>query len=87
MIQLTDEKNISYDEQEACHICEGKFCVGVDENDENYKNRKIVKDHCYYKGKFRGTAHSKYNLNYKVLNNIPIKTHNASYDTHFIINQ
>ena len=30
MIQLTVEKNISYDEQEACHICEGKFCVGVD---------------------------------------------------------
>ena len=87
MIQLAVEKNISYDEQEACHICEGKFCVGVDENDENYKNRKIVKDHCYYTGKFRGTDHSKCNLNYKVLNNIPIKIHNASYDTHFIINQ
>ena len=85
MIQLTVEKNISYDEQEACHICEGKFCV--DEDDENYENKKIVKDHCYYTGKFRGPAHSKCNLNYKVLNNIPTKIHNASCDTHFIINQ
>ena len=34
-----------------------------------------------------GAAHSKCNLNYKVPNNIPIISHNASYDTHFIINQ
>ena len=38
-------------------------------------------------GKFRGTAHSKCNLNYKVPKDIPIIIHNASYDTHFIINQ
>ena len=34
-----------------------------------------------------GAAHSNCNLNYKVLNDIPIIIHNASYDTHFIINQ
>ena len=38
-------------------------------------------------GKFRGTAHSKCNLNYKVPKDIPIIIHNASYDTHLIINQ
>ena len=32
-------------------------------------------------------AHCKCNLNYKVSKNIPIIIHNASYDTHFIINQ
>ena len=32
-------------------------------------------------------AHSKCNLNYKVPKDIPIIIHNASYDTHFIINQ
>ena len=85
MIQLTVEENISYDEQEVCHICEGKFCVN--EDDENYKNRKKVKDHFQYIGKFRGAAHSKYDLNYKVTNNIPIIIHNAGYDTNFIINQ
>ena len=85
MIPLTKEENKSYEDQEACHICEGKFCA--DNDDENDKNRKKVKDHCRYTEKFRGAAHSKCNLNYKVPNNIPIIIHNASYDTHFIINQ
>ena len=85
MIPLTKEENKSYEEQEACHICEGKFCT--DEDDENHKNRKMIKDHCHYTGKFRGATHSKCNLNYKVRKNIPIIIHNASYDTHFTINQ
>ena len=38
MIPLNNKENKSYEEQEACHICEGKFCT--DENDENYKNKK-----------------------------------------------
>ena len=84
-IPATYEENKSYKEQETCHICKGKFCM--DKNDENYKNRKKVKDHCHYTGKFRGAAHSKCNLNYKVPKDIPIIIHNASYDTHFIINQ
>ena len=69
----------------ACHICKEKFCM--DKDDENYKNRKKFKDHCHYTGKFRGAAHSKCNLNYKVPKDIAIIIHNASYDTHFIINQ
>ena len=85
MIQLTVEENISYDEQEAYHICEGKFCT--DKDDKNYKNSKKVKDHCHYTGKFRGAAHSKCNLNYKIPKNILIIIHNASYDTHFVIKQ
>ena len=59
----------------------------MDQDDENYENRKKVKDHCHYTGKFRGAAHSKCKLNCKVLKDIPIIIHNASYDTHFIINQ
>ena len=85
MIQLTVEENNSYDKQEACRICEEKFCM--DEDDANYKNGKKVKDHCHYTGKFRGAAHSKCNLNYKVPNNIPVIIHNTGYDTNFIINQ
>ena len=85
MIPLTYEENKTYKEQEACHICEEKFCM--DKDDENYKNKRKVKDHCHYTGIFRGAAHRKWNLNYKVPKDIPIKIHNASYDTHFIINQ
>ena len=60
MILLADEENQSYKEQEACDICEGKFCT--DEHDKNYKNRRKVKDHCHYTGKFRGAADSDSNL-------------------------
>ena len=36
MIPLTYKENKSYKEQEACHICEEKFCM--DKDDENYEN-------------------------------------------------
>ena len=35
----------------------------------------------------RGAAHCKCNLNQKVQKEIPVIIHNASYDTHFILNQ
>ena len=41
MITLTNEENKSYEEQEECHICKEIF--RIDENDENYKNRRKVK--------------------------------------------
>ena len=85
MIPLTYEENKSYKEQEACHICQEMFYM--DKDDENYINRKKVKDQCHYTGKFRGAAHSRCNLNYQVLKYIPIIIQNASYDAHFIINQ
>ena len=59
----------------------------MDKDDKDYINRKKFKDHCHYTGKFRVAAHSKCNLNYKVQKEIPIIINNASYDTHFILNQ
>ena len=85
MIPLTKKKKRSYKKQEKCHICEEKFFM--DKDDENYKNKRKVKGHCHYTGKFRGAANSKCNSNYKVPKDIPIIIHNANYDTHFIINQ
>ena len=79
MIPLTYEESKSYKEQEACHICEKKFCM--DKDDES----KIkVKNHCHYTGKFKRAAHSKCNLDIKIPKDIPIIIHNATYDTHFI---
>ena len=59
----------------------------MDKDDKNYENKRKVKDHCHYTGTFRGAAHSKCNLDYKVLKETPIIIHNAIYDTHFITNQ
>ena len=46
-IPLTKEENKSYKKQEKCHIRKEKFCM--DKDDENYTNRKNVKDHCHYR--------------------------------------
>ena len=51
------------------------------------KSKRKTKDHCHYTRKFRGAAHNICNLRCKVPENIPILIHNASCDTHFIINQ
>ena len=56
MIPITKEENKCYKNQEACHISEEKFCV--DKDDKNYTNKKKVKDHCQYTGKFREDAHT-----------------------------
>ena len=54
MVPLTHKENNFYNEQEICYICKEKFCV--DKDDKDYINRKKVKDHCHYTGKFRGNS-------------------------------
>ena len=45
-----------------------------------------VRDHCHFSGKYRGAAHIKCNLKYKVSKFIPVLFHNGStYDNHFVI--
>ena len=85
MKTLMQEENNRYNKQKICHTCKENFCI--DKDDIDYNNRKKVKDHCYIIGKFRGPAHSICNLNYKDQKEIPVVIHNATYDTHFIINQ
>ena len=78
MIPLTDEKNRSYENQKRCHACRKLFT----------KDHKKAKDHCYFTGKYRGAAHNKCNMNYKITKTIPIVFHNlSSYDGHFIIKE
>ena len=79
MMSLTDIlKNEFYENQKFCYICKKRFT----------KNNKNVRDHCYFTGKYRGTAHNKCNMNYKISKNIPIVLHNSStYDYYFIIKE
>ena len=78
---LTEEEKESYENQKLCHICEKDFFT-----DNNNKEMRKVRDHCHYTGKYRGGAHSKCNLNYKVVKDIPVFFHNGSvYDYHLII--
>ena len=53
----------------------------MDKNDKNYINKKRLKIIA------RGATHSKCNLNYKIPKEIPIIIHNATYDTHSMLNQ
>ena len=85
IMPLPQEENNRYNGQKICYICKEKFCT--DKDNKNYTNRKKVKDLCHYTGQFREAAHSICNLEYKVPKEIPIIIHNATYDTHFIINQ
>ena len=78
---LTEDEKESYENQKLCHVCEKEFYT-----DNNNKEIRKVRDHCHYTGKYRGGAHSKCNLNYKVVKEIPVFFHNGSvYDYHFII--
>ena len=79
MIALTEEEKESYENQHLCHICDEEFYT------DNNKEMRKVRDHCHYTGKYRGAAHSKCNLNYKIVKEIPILFHNGSvHDYHFI---
>ena len=80
MDPLTEEEKESYKNHELCHICEKEFLI------DNNKEMRKVRDHCHYTGKYRGAVHSKCNLNYKIVKEIPALFHNGSvYDYHFII--
>ena len=71
--------------KKICHICKENICW--DKDDKNYINKKEVKDHRHNTGTSVAPAHSIWNLKYKTPKEIPIINHNASYDTHFMINQ
>ena len=80
MIAFTEEEKESYENEQLCHICDKEFCT------DNNKETRKVRDHCHYTGKYRGTPHSKCNLNYKIVKEISVLFHNGSvYDYHFII--
>ena len=75
---LTEAQLKKYEEVRICHICFKPF------NGENLK----VRDHCHYTGRYRGPAHMKCNLRYRIPPYISIVFHNLSgYNAHLFIKE
>ena len=75
---LTPKEMDRYKKPERCHICFKPF------KEDNPK----VRDHCHYTGCYRGPAHMKCNLQYKIPSYIPIIFHNLlGYDAHLFIKE
>ena len=78
MKPLTPKEMDRHKKSERCHICFKLF------KEDNPK----VRDHCHYTGRYRGPAHTKCNLQYKIPSYIPIVFHNLSrYDAHLFIKE
>ena len=76
MKPLTPKEMDRYKRSERCHICFKLF----------KEDKPKVRDHYHYTGRYRGPAHTKCNLQYKIRSYIPIVFHNPSgYDTHLFI--
>ena len=74
MLPLAPEEEYEFEEAMDCHICESPL----------QKDR--VKDHCHLTGRYRGAAHNKCNLAFKLPKFYPVFFHNLSgYDTHMFI--
>ena len=83
MIPLAKKEEKNYNKQKVCYICKKEF--NTDDSDKKHHN---VKDHCHYKGKYRGAAHNICNLRYRIPKDIPVVFHNGSTcDYHFIIKE
>ena len=75
-LSLSDAEEECFKAAKSCHICE--LPLG---------NEKAVRDHDHLTGKFRGAAHNKCNLYYKVPQQFPVVFHNLKgFDGHIIIN-
>ena len=68
----------------TCWICQEALVK--DRKHKDYKNKRPVRYHCHFTGKYRGAAHSICNLLFRKPNFTPIKFHNLSgYDSHLFI--
>ena len=76
MIELTDALKREHKAAKKCHICFKEF-LSID-----LENKK-VRDRCHCMGLYRGVAHNKWNLKYRIPDYIPIVFHNLSgHDSH-----
>ena len=73
-MRITRKEERDFQSETVCHIC------------EKLLNNDKVRDHCHLTGRYRGAAHSKCNLVYKLPDFYPVIFHNLSgYDAHLFI--
>ena len=83
---FNDEDKRKYDRSTVCHICEKTILKNEEHIPKKDRLGIKVRDHCHLTGKFRGAAHSKCNLAYRVPHFIPVFFHNVEgYDSHLLI--
>ena len=84
MLPLTKEKLKSHQDLKVFYICRKTILKKLSKT-MSYRN---VRYHCHYTDKYRGAAHSIFNLKFNVSNEIPAVFYNSSnYDCHFIIKE
>ncbi|CAB4014626.1 Hypothetical predicted protein, partial [Paramuricea clavata] len=77
-MKLSKEDLINFEKADKCSIC------GVEYKDEDIK----VRDHCHATGKYRGSAHKACNLNFRMVEKVPVVFHNLrGYDSHLIMQE
>lgn len=74
-MDLSEEETKAFQEATLCYICHGEL------------RSDVVRDHCHVAGKFRSSAHSSCNLNFRLRERIPVFFHNLKgYDAHHSMN-
>ena len=84
LLLLIKEELKSHQGAKACFICGKRILKKLSKSINCWK----VRDHCHYRGKYKGAVHSICNLKFNVPNEIPVVFHNGlNYDYHFIIKE
>ena len=77
-LRMSKKDEALFKNQTSCHICGKEYTI----------YDIPVRDHCHITGKFRGSAHPKCNINFRLTSKIPVIFHNLrGYDSHFIMQQ
>lgn len=78
-MEMDDLDQQNFMQAVKCHICDENF---------DFVNDIIVRDHCHFTGEFRGAAHQQCNLEYRNYKVVPDVFHNLThYDSHFLIDK
>ena len=68
-----------HESQDSCYAC-GEWFVEKD------PEKRKVRDHCHFSGKYRGALHAKCNLRLKKSKTVPVFFHNLTgYDSHIFV--